>query len=168
MSATFVRGSVVGRGDLDLFTVDNLNQPVNVFEISYAIYDATTGVDVLIGSDARAPINPDVGEYYAALEIPANARPGLYRIRWRFRETALSPEVVIMEEFTVLENETVNPLSLYSPIVIDMIRRLRILLRDNCIAGEEKVRLRYRDAHGDPVECVLTLEELYDCLSRAS
>lgn len=131
MSATFVRGTMVGRGDLDLFTVDNSNQPINVFEISYAIYDATTGIDVLIGSDARTPINPDVGEYYAALEIPANARTGLYRIRWRFRETALSPDVIIMEEFSVLENETVNPLSLYSPIVIDMVRRLRILLRDN-------------------------------------
>ena len=146
MSAVFVRGSMVGRGDLDLFTVDNLNQPVNVFEISYAIYDATTGIDVLIGSDTRTPINPDVGEYYAALEIPANARTGLYRIRWRFRETALTAEVIIMEEFTVLENETVNPLSLYSPTVIDMIRRLRILLRDNCISGSEQVSIRVSSA----------------------
>jgi hypothetical protein len=131
MSAVFVRGSAIGRGDLELFTVDNANLPANVFEISYAIYDVTTGVEVLIGSSARTPINPDVGEYYAALEIPANARTGLYRIRWRLRETATATEIVVVEEFTVLENQTVNPLSLYSPITLDMVRRLRILLRDN-------------------------------------
>ena len=167
MSAVFVRGTIVGRGDLDLYTVDNANQPVNVFEITYAIYDATTGIDVLIGNAQRAPINPDVGEYYAALEIPSNARPGLYRLRWTFKENALSLSVLVVEEFTVLVEEAINPLSLYSPTVLDMVRRLRILLRDNCIDGDEIVRIRYPQEGGGYTEMNVSLQDLFRGIKHA-
>jgi hypothetical protein len=126
----YVRGNQTTRGDLDLYTVDNANQPVNVAEISYALYDASTGVEVLLGSSARSPINPTVGEYYAAFYIPPNANPGLYRLRWRFRETLSSPENVVLEEFYVVEARENNPLELYSDTTLFMLRRLRISLRD--------------------------------------
>lgn len=126
----YVRGTQTTRGDLALFTVDNANQPVNVAEISYALYDASSGVEVLLGSPNRAPINPAVGEYYAAFFIPANAEPGLYRLRWRFRETLSSPEAVVLEEFYVVEARETSPLELYSAGTLFMLRRLRISLRD--------------------------------------
>jgi len=126
----FYRGQQLGREDLNVF-LDNANgNPTNVAEISYAIYDVTTGLEALVGPPRRTPANPSVGEYYANIVIPLDANLGTYRVRWTFRETVSGPIQSAVQEFAILDRaiETPQP---YSPVTVDLARRLRILLRDN-------------------------------------
>jgi hypothetical protein len=159
MPTLFPRGKLVGPEDLTLSLVDNDGLPANAYEISYALYDVTTGVEVPIGSTERTPIRPETGLYYAHFFIPEDAALGLYRLRWTFRETSVSPENVVMEEFKVIEASEFQK-TLYTPIEADLLRRLRILLRDHCIGGEETIDVRSYD--GEIVE--ITFLELWELL----
>jgi len=133
MSTTFTQGETLGRGDLDIFLADSLGNPTSAYEIAYAIYfvDPNTAQEVLIGGASRTPVNPAVGEYYGALLIPATAQPGTYRIRWLFRETATSAQEGAVQEFTVAEPAAAEDAPIYSDCVVDLIRKMRFLTRDN-------------------------------------
>jgi hypothetical protein len=120
----------LGREDLNIFLENANNTPTNAAEISYALYDFTTGMEVLLGSPTRAPANPSVGEYYASVVVPLDANLGNYRVRWTFRETVAGPLQQVVQEFDVIDKATLST-SFYTDCEGDMIRRLRILLRDN-------------------------------------
>jgi len=132
MAVAFSPEQVLGRGDLDVFLTNSQGNATNAADIFYAIYyvDPTPpSTEVLIGSDHRIPVNPTVGEYYAAIMIPASASPGTYRIRWTFSEYATSPLQQVVQEFAV-----VTPTAIVGPTYNeqeqDMINTLRLLLRD--------------------------------------
>jgi hypothetical protein len=133
MGVVFQQGEVLERGDLDIFLSNAQGNPSNAYEISYALYfvDPATQQEVLIGSSARTPVNPTVGEYYASLQIPANAAPGDYRIRWVFRETVTSTQEGAVQEFGVVTPASETSSSPYSDCVQDLIRKMRFLTRDN-------------------------------------
>lgn len=137
MPVCFDTGTELGRNDLSIFLVDELGVPCNAAEISYAIYfvdqsSGPPGVEVLIGPQERTPVNPSVGEYYAALLVPPGASEGDYRIRWTFRKTVDGDEQVVVQEFGV-----VNPASatdggtLLSTCEANLVDKLRVMLRDN-------------------------------------
>ena len=142
MSVVFTQGQLLGRGDLDIFLSNASGNPVNAYQITYAVYlvDPSTQAEVLIGSNARTPVNPAVGEYSAALQVPANAAPGDYRIRWLFRETSVSPQEGAVQEFGVVSAATTTTSPAYSTCLTDLIRKMRILTRDN--APDQNYRLR--------------------------
>lgn len=126
------RGQETCRGDLVLFTKSRDGTPKDAAEISYSIYDNTTGIEVLLAPANRTPINPAIGEYYASFIIPADANIGGYRIRWYFREYLNSQEIEVVQEFSVVENSTqVVTIPGITSIEYDLVRSLRILLRDN-------------------------------------
>ena len=140
MSVTFYRGQQLGRNDLNLFLVNAANTPVNAAEISYALYDFTTGQEVLIGVPNREPANPSVGEYYASIVVPLDANMGDYRIRWTFREIIGGSQNQVVQEFSVIDKAGLSSPSAsmitgsaLSATVseLDLMGRLRILLRDN-------------------------------------
>jgi len=139
VSVCFAPGQNIGRGDLDIFVENSVGNPANAAEISYAIYyvdmsGGPPGVEVLIGPAVRIPVNPTVGEYYAALGIPPGASPGDYRIRWTFRELAGAPQQQVVQEFGVVDPSLALPgasLGGLTPGQAQMIRSLRIMLRDN-------------------------------------
>lgn len=124
------RGSITEPTDLDIEVLDGANQPVDPFEITYALYDVTTGSEVLIGSAARDPVRTGVGQYYAHFQVPENVAYGLYRIRWSITENAGDPVNTVLEEFEIVEPSTLQ-LVTFTATELDMIRRLRIRLRDN-------------------------------------
>ena len=132
MSVVYTQGEVLGRGDLDIFLSNSVGNPVNAFTISYSLYyvDPNTGSEVLIGSSGRTPVNPSVGEYFASLQIPSNAAPGDYRIRWLFRENASSSEEGAVQEFGVV-SDAVTTTTAYTACVADLIRKMRFMTRDN-------------------------------------
>lgn len=165
MSVVFTQGEALGRGDLDIFMSNAQGNPTNVYEINYAIYyvDPNTQQEVLIGSSARTPVNPSVGEYYASLLIPANAAPGDYRIRWLFRETATSAQEGAVQEFGVVTPASETTASEYSDCVTDLIRKMRFLTRDNCLAGETHITV---DADGERI--TVTLAELHEIIGDVS
>jgi len=133
MSVVFTQGQLLGRGDLDIFLSNASGNPINVYQITYAVYfvDPVSQAEVLIGSNARTPVNPAVGEYYAALQVPSNAAPGDYRIRWLFRETAASAQEGAVQEFGVVTVTSTTIESSYSGCVQDLINKMRVLTRDN-------------------------------------
>jgi hypothetical protein len=117
---------------MNIYLDNNSGHPVNAAEISYAIYDFTTGMEVLVGPAKRTPVNPAVGEYYASVVIPLDAHLGSYRVRWAFRETTGGPIQSVVQEFDVIDRTTSNVCEDdFSPIVTKLVGRLRKLLRDN-------------------------------------
>ncbi|MFA6358827.1 MAG: hypothetical protein WCY09_09255, partial [Candidatus Omnitrophota bacterium] len=86
MGTLFYRGQQLGRNDLNLFLTNASGHPINAAEISYALYDNTTGLEVLIGPQRRIPVNASVGEYFANIVVPLDANLGEYRVRWSIRE----------------------------------------------------------------------------------
>jgi hypothetical protein len=130
MPVSFYRGQQLGREDLNIFLENSNNTPSNAAEITYALYDNTTGMEVLLGSPTRVPVNPSVGEYFASVIIPLDANIGSYRVRWTFRETVGGPIQQVVQEFDCIDKATILSTS-YTDCESDLIRRLRILLRDN-------------------------------------
>jgi hypothetical protein len=160
LSTTFKQGQVLGPGDLSISLTDTSGNPTNAFEIHYAIYfvDGQTGAEVLIGPPSRTPVNPAVGEYYAALQIPSSAAIGCYRIRWRFRETSVSAEEGVVMEFGVT-GDAALAVSPYSRCEQDLLKKVRIMLGDNCFSGSTRIRLR---VSGKLMEA--TLEEIHQAI----
>jgi len=130
MPVSFYRGQQLGREDLNIFLENSNNTPTNAAEITYALYDFSTGMEVLLGSPVRVPSNPSVGEYYASVVVPLDANLGSYRVRWTFRETVSGPIQQVVQEFDVIDKATLQTM-LYTDVESDLVRRLRILLRDN-------------------------------------
>jgi len=130
MSVAFHRGQQLGHEDLSIFLDNSAGHPANAAEIHYALYDFTTGAEVLLGPPRRTPANHTVGCYYASVIIPLDALIGDYHIRWTFREVLGGPVHQVVQEFEVID-KAANLTSVYTCCEEDMIRRLRILLRDN-------------------------------------
>jgi len=132
MSTNFEQGQTLGQGDLDIFLTDSSGNPINAYQISYAIYfvDPSTGVEALIGPKVKIPANPSVGEYYAAMRVPGGAEIGCYRIRWVFRQTSASPQEGAVQQFGVIGTQQIS-VDPYTPCVRNLINKLRVLTRDN-------------------------------------
>ena len=130
--AVFKRGQETARGDLPLYLKTRSGNMKSVAEVFYNIYDATTGIEVLLPPTDRTPVNPTIGEYYAGFIIPRDANLGKYVIRWKFREKIGSPQVQTFEWFDIVENTTqIVTMSGITAVEFDLIRALRIMLRDN-------------------------------------
>jgi hypothetical protein len=159
MGTAFYRGQQLGRGDLSIYFTNASGTPSDAAEISYAIFDFTTGQEVLVGSSQRVGANPSVGEYYASIIIPLDANLGSYRIRWTFRELIGAPIQRVVQEFEVIDKVTSTTTTTFSSNETDLIRRLRILLRDNCVGEEEEVEL---DVDGEKM--IVSMGDLWDTL----
>lgn len=160
MTTSFTPGQTITQGDLDLYLTDSGGFAANAYSVTYAIYYVDPGppeTEVLIGPSARVPVNPQIGEYYASLQVPPSATVGSYRIRWSITQTAGSPVSVVVQEWSV-RSPGIVPV-VYSPNVQGMINKLRVLLRDQCVGGEETIEV---DAGGERI--VVSLEELHDIL----
>jgi hypothetical protein len=162
MPVAFYRGQQLGREDLNIFLDNTTGNPINVAEITYALFDFTTGMEALVGPPRRTPSNPSVGEYYANIVIPLDANLGDYRIRWTFRETVNGPIQSAVQEFAIMDRAIEQPQP-YSVWTMDLTRRLRILLRDNCVGEEEAIEL---DADGEKM--VVSVRDLYEAIHGAS
>jgi len=158
MAVAYYKGQQLGSGDLNIFLENNSGNPTNAAEITYALYDFTTGQEVLLGPPRRAPANPSVGCYYASVIVPLDANIGSYRVRWTFRERIGGPVHQVVQEFEVIDKATLDTTS-YTCCEGDMIRRLRILLRDNCIGGEDTVEL---DVDGEKM--VVSIHDIWEAL----
>ena len=136
MGVAFTPGQTLGRGDLDLFLTNANGNVSNAYSITFALYwvDPASGAEVLVGPSNRQPVNPAVGEYYAAVMIPTSATPGGYRIRWTFKQYSSDPDQQVVQEFAVVATGSdtgVGGTSTLSTCEADLVKKLRFLLRDN-------------------------------------
>ena len=129
MGTSFLRGQQLGRSDLNIFLTNSSGSPTNAAEINYAIYDFTTGKEVLVGPQRRIPVNASVGEYFVSLVIPLDANIGDYRVRWSMREVVGGPLQSVVQEFSVQDREVAAP-SYFSPAQLNLLQNLRFMLRD--------------------------------------
>ena len=161
MAVAFQQSQTLGRSDLDIFITNAAGNPSNCYSMLFGIYyvDPATSVEVIIGSDSRAPVNPAVGEYYASLMVPASAVPGDYRVRWTFKELSTSPEQQVVQEFAVVSSSVSTTASTMSACQADLVRKLRFMIRDNCVGGEETVEL---DVGGKRM--VVRMDDLWEVL----
>lgn len=129
----FKRGQELGRSDgLQIILKERDGTLRNAAEIYYNVYDFTTGVEVLLPPVNRAPVNAGVGEYFASFVIPQDANLGKYRIRWFFRKNVNSTQVQVVSDFDVVADTTqIVTLPGVTPVEFDLVRSLRIMLRDN-------------------------------------
>jgi hypothetical protein len=98
--------------------------------LEFAVYDFTTGLEVLIGSPDNTPIKISTGRYYAEVLIAADGNIGDWRLRWTIQETSVSPVYQSVQEFNVVGDNTIA--SFTGDANLDgLIHSLRILLRDN-------------------------------------
>lgn len=172
MGTTYYRGQQLGRNDLNIFLVNAANTPVNAAEISYALYDFTTGQEVLVGPQERIPANPSVGEYFASIIVPLDANLGDYRIRWKFRELVGAQLQQVVQEFSVMDKVGLSSASAsmitggaLNPTIgeLNMMASLRILLRDNCVGAEEQIEL---DVDGEKL--VVSFSDLWEAIHGGS
>jgi len=133
MAVTFRRGQELGRANgLNIFLKSKDGSPTNAADITFNLYDFTTGVEVILPPANRRLKNPGTGEYFAHFIVPLDANIGNYRIRWYFRQYVNSPQAQTVQEFSIVDNATqVITLPGVTPIEYDLIRGLRIMLRDN-------------------------------------
>lgn len=143
------RGQLTGKSDLYISLRNKSGSPVQPAEIYYNLYDFTTGQEILLPPSNRAPVNTSVGEYFASFAIPVDANLGEYRIRWFTRQQISGRQVEIVQKFSIVQDpvQLVN-LPGASSVENDVVRSLRVLLRDNSPArnyhfqppsGEESV-----------------------------
>lgn len=128
----FYPGQTLGRGDLNIFLVDQDNNPMNPAEITYGIYyedPDNPGVVIPVGNTTMVPVNPTIGEFYASLMIPPSATPGNYRILWTFKKLVTSVPKQTVYEFVVQDQGSIAPIS-YGGGTAYMLRILRMQLRD--------------------------------------
>ena len=140
MAVTFFRGQQLGRQDLHLYLTNANETPTNASDITYALYDHTTGQGVLVGPQRRAPVNPSIGEYYVSIVIPLDANLGTYRVKWTFQEVVGGQTQQVVQEFSVIDKTTGREhepgrhhegYHEERPVMWDLSKRLRVLLRDN-------------------------------------
>jgi hypothetical protein len=102
---TYLRGTLLGRGDLPLYITDENGFPISVFGVFWTIYNAV-GSPV---SDRTVAVQAAVGEYYAPWY--ANISSGEYLITWEYLREVDSPLESKSMRFAI-----VDPASPYAPL----------------------------------------------------
>ncbi len=130
MAIAFMRGSTTNQNDLTITVRDTSNNLIDPYSLEYAVFDYTSGTEVLIGSPVNTPLKLSTGEYWAEVVIAADANIGLWRIRWTIQETAVSPVYQSVQEFQVVGSSVVT--SVTGDANFDaLVHSLRVILRDN-------------------------------------
>jgi hypothetical protein len=130
MAVAFIRGTTTGSSDLTITVRNSGGTLIDPYRIEYAIFDYTTGIEILMGSPVNTPAQISTGNYYASVNIPADSKIGVWRIRWTVQEYSTDPVYQSVQEFQVLGDTTIP--SFTGDINTDkLIYSLRIMLRDN-------------------------------------
>lgn len=130
MSVAYQTGQTLTQEDLKILIRDNIGNLVDPYYIRFSIFDYTTGVEVLIGPPDQIPATMGVGQYYVNITIPLDANIGDWLVRWNFRETSGSPTIQVVQEFNVVAKDVKTDITSVDSEQL-LVRRLRIMLRDN-------------------------------------
>jgi len=132
MFTIFRQGQVLKRGDLDIFVRDSSNQLIDPVEISYAIYDKSDGIEVLVAGPGLTPVRVDFGSYFAPYKISEDSNVGRHIIKWDIREATASALVQINEDYMVASTDLYLETLPGVPMQVrELVTKLRIMLRDN-------------------------------------
>lgn len=150
MSVAYQPGQTLTKDDLKIVIRDNTGTLVDPYYIRYSMFDYTTGVEVLIGAPDQIPATTGVGQYYVSTTMPLDSNIGDWVVRWNFRETIGAPLVQVVQEFNIVATDVKTDITSIDSEQL-LIRRLRIILRDNnpdrnySVSGEEVISFRVED-----------------------
>lgn len=130
MSVAYQPGQTLTKDDLKIVIRDNTGTLVDPYYIRYSMFDYTTGVEVLIGAPDQIPATTGVGQYYVSTTMPLDSNIGDWVVRWNFRETIGAPLVQVVQEFNIVAKDVKTDITSVDAEQL-LIRRLRIILRDN-------------------------------------
>lgn len=130
MGVAYKKGQTLAGNDLKIIIRDSSGTPTDPHYITYSIFDNTTGMQVLIGDQDRIPATTGIGQYYVSATIPRDSNIGDWLVRWNFRESPTAPLIEVVQEFNIVGEDMVIDIT-GNPIEDGLIRRLRIMLRDN-------------------------------------
>lgn len=130
MSVAFKQGQNLGQDDLKIAVRDTLGNLFDPASIVYSIFDYSTGVEVLYGDPNQVPASTGVGLFYASTVIPLDANIGEWVVRWNMRQLPGGDIVQVVQRFQVVGTNVVTEITRDTKEQL-MVRRLRILLRDN-------------------------------------
>lgn len=166
MAVAFKRGSTTGPADLQISVRDTVGTLIDPYRLEYAVYDVTTGIEVLMGSPVNIPVRVSVGQYYAQVVIPADGNIGDWLLRWTIQESSTDPVYQSVQPFNVVGDSAI--VSFTGDVNIDkLLYSLRTLLRDNnpdknySVSGDEKIVVR-----AGKKEYILSLEELQEIIEN--
>jgi hypothetical protein len=167
MSVAFKAGQGLGPDDLKIAVRDQAGNLVDPAVITYSIFDYTTGVEVLIGDPNIVPQSQGVGLFYADTMIPLDANIGEWVVRWNMRETVDAPIVQVVQRFQVVSVEVNTEITEDTNEQV-MVKRLRILLRDNNPDRNYRFRPpnteKFLQSQTETMGYIWTDEELYEFL----
>jgi len=130
MGVAYKKGQILTENDLKIVIRDSAGTPTDPYYIVYSLFDNTTGIQVLIGDQDRIPSTTGVGQYHVNSTIPLDANIGDWLVRWNFRESPTSPLIEVVQEFNIVGEDMVVSIT-GNDFEDGLIRRLRIMLRDN-------------------------------------
>lgn len=130
MSVAYQPGQTLTKEDLKIVIRDNSGNLVDPYYIRYSMFDYTTGVEVLIGAPDQIPATTGVGQYFVSTTMPLDSNIGDWVVRWNFRETIGAPLVQVVQEFNIVAKDVKTDITSEDAEQL-LIRRLRIILRDN-------------------------------------
>jgi hypothetical protein len=166
MSVAYYPGQTLTQGDLEIVIRDSVGNLTDPYYIRYSLFDYTTGVEVLIGAPDQIPATSGVGKYYVSATMPLDSNIGDWLVRWNFRETSGSPTVQVVQEFNIVAKDVkVSITDIDSEQLL--VRRLRIILRDNnpdrnySVSGKEEVGIKAND-----ITYILSMEELWEIIEN--
>lgn len=167
MAVAFKRGQTLTKDDLMIGVRDTSGTLVDPAIITYSIFDYTTGVEVLIGSPNQIPSSTGVGLFYAPLLIPLDANLGVWVVRWNMRKQITDPIVQVVQEFQIVGDTVVTQVTSVSSEQL-LVRRLRILLRDNNPDRNYRFRPpnseKFLQSQTEVMGYIWEESELYECI----
>ena len=162
----FQRGQSLGENDLNIRILDNSIPPVptDPFDIKYSIFDRTSGIPVLVGLDRLDPVRKGTGHYYISWGVPADANIGDWQAIYYIKDTPTSQEQRVILNFCVVNPNVVTfgLIGSLSPEGQELVRRLRVILRDNCFDGNTKLKVRTDENE----EIELTIAQLWEIIGE--
>ena len=163
-------GQILGPKELFIQITNERGNPSDPFQITYAVFDKTTGLEILMGSPANMPVKLSLGKYYANYVIPNQSNAGDWVIRWTFSLNQGDVARSVCQEFAVVQTDTIVS-SAFHEDERTLIRSVRFLLRDNnpdrnyrfVPPDSEKVIQHFTETFG----FMWTDEEIYEYLILA-
>lgn len=131
MSIAVAPGEVLPE-DLDIFILDDNGLAAVPFSIVYGVYRKTgAGLVLVSGTDSLVPQEDTsvTGRFVPTFQMPTTAEFGEYRIIWKIQLFSTSQEQVTVQDFSVIDSSQ-KP-SIYSATELSLMKKLRVVLRDN-------------------------------------
>ena len=172
MAALFFPGQTLGPDDLSISIRNSFGALVDPESIYYTIFDFTTGREILMGNQHQMPASPTSGIFYAPYMIPLDANLGDWVVRWDFKERGSDIWQQVAQALTVAKREAIQTSVTQDTTERLLIRRLRILLRDNNPDRNYRFRPpnteKYLQSQTEVFGYIWTDEELFEYLLMAA